>query len=320
MSGSKNHMESREKENVSNSSSGTTHLELLLFSLGQDNKTGRDELFGVNVFKVREIIPIPEITHAPDMPDGVVGLVSIRKEIIPVLDLQKICNINTDTKPQIMIITEYNNHVHGFLVHKVESIHRLSWKEMREPPPLLIKKMGGLVTAVSELKDKRLMMLLDVEKILTELSDEDTHCGYQLVEKIGISSDKKIFFVDDSSVARKQIARTLDKMGLKYLFGENGKIAWQQLDRLAQEAENRGNKLSDNINAILTDIEMPELDGYELTKKIKTDPRFTNIPVLLHSSLTSKSNAALGLSTGADDYIGKFEPQELAKVIAKHVK
>lgn len=313
-------MESREKENAVNASSGTTHLELLLFSLGEDKKTGRDELFGVNVFKVREIIPIPEITHAPDMPDGVVGLVSIRKEIIPVLDLQKVCNIDTNTKPQIMIITEYSNHVHGFLVHKVESIHRLSWKEMREPPPLLTKKLGGLVTAVSELKDNRLMMLLDVEKVLTELTDEDADVGFHLVEKISVKSDKKIFFVDDSSAARKQIARTLEKMGLEYLFSENGKIAWQQLDRLAQDTENKGLKLSDNISAILTDIEMPELDGYELTKKIKADPRFANIPVLLHSSLTSKSNTALGLSTGADDYIGKFEPQELAKVITKHVK
>lgn len=308
-----------EKANVVKTDSGTTHLELLLFSLGEDISTGRDELFGVNVFKVREIIPLPEITQAPDMPEGIVGIVSIRKEIIPVLDLQKICGIRTEAKPQIMIITEYSNHVHGFLVSKVESIYRLNWKEMREPPPLITKRMGGLVTAVSELNDKRLMMLLDVEKVLSELSDVEVDNDFNLVEPLSVRPDKKIFFVDDSSAARKQIARTLEKMGLKHLHCENGKTAWLQLDKLARDAEIQGRKLMQSISAILTDIEMPELDGYELAKKVKSDSRFEGIPIILHSSLTSQANINVGLSTGADDYIGKFEPQELARVIAKHL-
>lgn len=312
-------MRNADSEQALTTHSGTTHLELLLFSLGADKRSGRDEVFGINVFKVREILPIPEITHAPDMPEGVVGLVSIRQEIISVMNLQKICGIDTDHQPNIMIITEYNNHVHGFLVHKVESIYRLSWSEMREPPALLTKKLGGLVTAVSELNDSRLMMLLDVEKVLSELSDIDADNDFNKLSDISVHSDKKIFFVDDSSAARKQIIRTLESMSLKYDYAENGKKAWEQLDRLGNESETQGTPLRNQISVILTDIEMPELDGYELTKKIKTDPRFEGIPVVLHSSLTSQANISVGLSTGADDYLGKFEPQALAVVISKHV-
>lgn len=313
-------MSKEEKGQAIRTDSGTTHLELLLFSLGNDKRTGRDEVFGVNVFKVREILPIPEITHAPEMPEGIVGFVSIRQEIIPVMDLQKICGIDTAQKPSIMIITEYSNHVHGFLVHKVESIYRLSWSEMREPPPLLTKKMGGLVTAVSELRDKRLMMLLDVEKVLSELSDGEEDNDFNMVKDIRVDSNKKIFFVDDSSAARKQIARTLDTMNLSYLYAENGKKAWELLDKMGRETETAGYHLKSQISVILTDIEMPELDGYELTKKIKADDRFNGIPVVLHSSLTSQANVSVGLSTGADDYLGKFEPQALAAVVTKHVK
>ena len=312
-------MNNIEVNNLRKADSGTTHLELLLFSLGNDNKTHREEIFGINVFKVREILPVPEITQAPDMPDGVVGLVSIRQEIIPVMNLQKICGIHADVKPSIMIITEYNNHVHGFLVDKVESIYRLSWSEMREPPPLLTKKLGGLVTAVSELRDKRLMMLLDVEKILNELSDSEADNDFNILNDIIIESDKKIFFVDDSSAARKQIIRTLEKMTLSYIYSENGKKAWEQLDKLSNDAQEQGSHLKDIISVILTDIEMPELDGYELTKKIKADPRFEGIPVVLHSSLTSQANVSVGLRAGADDYLGKFEPSALAAVISKHI-
>lgn len=295
------------------------HLELLLFSLGIDLKTQRNELFGINVLKIREIIPVPEITQAPDMPEHVVGFVSIRNELIPVMDLQAICGIQTDARPSNMIITEYSNHVHGFLVNRVERIHRASWQDIKEPPLMITKRMGGLISAVSELPDARLMMVLDVETILNEIAAIEDEAQYDMVKPVSHSLDKKVFFVDDSSAARKQIAKTLDKLGIEYIASENGKLAWQKLDNLANELQESDQTVSDMIGLVLTDIEMPELDGYKLTKKLKSDDRFSNIPVLLHSSLTSQTNVVIGMDTGADDYVGKFEPQELAKVISKHL-
>lgn len=302
--------------NVKSNPEGLTHPELLLFNLGLDSKTGRNEIYGINIFKVREVINKPEITQAPSMPDGVVGFVSIRQEIIPVLDLQKICGIDCNEEPNIMIVTEYNHHVHGFLVHHVESIYRLSWSEIKEPPPLLAQKTDGLVTAISVLSDGQLMMLLDVENIIIRINGEMDDASLYSVTKHQKASSKRVFLVDDSSAARKQIIKTLEKMGVPYLTSENGKTAWLALERIAEEANQKKQNISDQICLVLTDIEMPEMDGYELTKKIKADRRFEGIPVLMHSSLTSESNKSLGLSAGADRYIGKFEAKELANVIS----
>ncbi|KKM87967.1 hypothetical protein LCGC14_1263610, partial [marine sediment metagenome] len=145
---------------------GTNHLEVLLFSLGKSIETGRNELFGINVFKVREVLNIPEITTAPEMPDGVEGFVSLRGEMVPIINLQKFCKMTSEDKPRILMITEYNTHIQGFLVSSVDTIQRLNWEKVKEPPQLISQKMGGLVTAVAELSDNRLVMIMDVEKVL----------------------------------------------------------------------------------------------------------------------------------------------------------
>ena len=154
---------------------GTNKLELLLFSLGTNVDSGRDECFGINVFKVREVLQIPEITRVPDMPRAVVGMVSLRGVLVPVLNIAEYTQIQTTQKPQILIVTEYNGHVQGFLVASVDTILRLDWSEIKVPPSMVIAKHGGLVTAVTELKDNRLVMLLDVEKILAETGGKN-HC------------------------------------------------------------------------------------------------------------------------------------------------
>ena len=150
---------------------GTNKLEILLFSLGQDDRTGRTETFGINVFKVREVIRPPEITAAPEMPDAVQGMVSLRGALVPVVDLAKFTGVRRDTKPEIMIVTEYNGHTQGFLVDSVDTILRLNWSQMKVPPEMLNAQMGGLVTAVTELPDHRLVMVMDVEKILSETTN-----------------------------------------------------------------------------------------------------------------------------------------------------
>ncbi|HUV99365.1 MAG TPA: chemotaxis protein [Gallionella sp.] len=294
---------------------GTNKLEILMFSLGKDARSKREETFGINVFKVREVMRIPEITRAPDMPASVEGMVSLRGVLVPVIDLAKYIGIESDCKPEIMIVTEYNGQTQGFLVKAVDNILRLDWSAMRVPPAMLLAEMGGLVTAVTELKDGRLVMMMDVEKVLSETTRYDDETVFQTVQPLG--KERLVFFVDDSSVARKQIARTLDAMQVKYTSAINGRQAWDELVKMAGNADATNTPLRKTLHVILTDVEMPEMDGYMLTRKIKADKRFSGIPVLMHSSLSSTSNQQLGKAVGVDEYVAKFEPQKLAQKLAQ---
>ena len=296
---------------------GTNKLEILMFSLGKDVRSGREETFGINVFKVREVMRIPEITRAPEMPPAVEGMTSLRGALVPVIDLAKYIGMESDSVPGIMIVTEYNGHTQGFLVKAVDNILRLDWSAMRVPPEMLIAELGGLVTAITELKDKRLVMMLDVEKVLAETghfgSDEMI---FKAVKHLG-KENRTVFFADDSSVARNQIARTLEAMGVRSISAINGRKAWDELSRMADYSETSNTPLKDMVQVILTDVEMPEMDGYMLTRKIKSDKRFNGIPVLMHSSLSSSSNQQLGKAVGVDEYVPKFEPQKLSQTLAR---
>ena len=296
---------------------GTNKLEILMFSLGMDLRTGREETFGINVFKVREVMRIPEITRAPEMPVAVEGMVSLRGVLVPVIDLAKYAGMSMDCKPEIMIVTEYNGHTQGFLVKSVDNILRLDWSAMRVPPAMLMAEMGGMVTAITELKDKRLVMLLDVEKVLADTGHFDSdELIFKSVQPLG-KANRTVFFADDSSVARNQIAKTLDAMQVKHLSAINGRQAWIELAKMADYADSAKIPLKDLVQVILTDVEMPEMDGYMLTRKIKDDKRFRGIPVIMHSSLSSSSNQQLGKSVGVDEYVPKFEPQKLSQTLAR---
>jgi two-component system, chemotaxis family, chemotaxis protein CheV len=296
---------------------GTNKLEILMFTLGVDKRNGREETYGINVFKVREVMRIPPITRAPEMPESVEGMVSLRGVLVPVIDLAKYAGIETDDKSDIMIVTEYNGHTQGFLVKAVDNILRLDWSAMRVPPAMLVAEMGGLVTAITELKDGRLVMMMDVEKVLSETTRFDSdEMVYKNVKSIG-KSDRTVFFADDSSVARHQIQRTLDAMGVKSIAAINGRQAWLELSRMADNADASHTSMKDYVQVILTDVEMPEMDGYMLTRKIKADKRFAGIPVLMHSSLSSASNQQLGKTVGVDEYVPKFEPQKLAQTLTR---
>ncbi len=295
---------------------GTNKLEILMFTLGQDNRTGREETYGINVFKVREVMRIPPITRAPDMPEAVEGMVSLRGALVPVIDLAKYAGIQTDDKADIMIVTEYNGHTQGFLVKGVDNILRLDWSAMRVPPAMLVAQMGGLVTAITELKDGRLVMMMDVEKVLSETGHFDA--DEMLFKSVKpLDKDRTVFFADDSSVARHQIQRTLEAMGVKFIAAINGRQAWQELSKMADYADASHTSMRDLVQVILTDVEMPEMDGYMLTRKIKADKRFAGIPVLMHSSLSSSSNQQLGKAVGVDEYVPKFEPQKLAQTLTR---
>lgn len=294
---------------------GTNKLEILLFSLGVDARTGRRETFGLNVFKVREVLKAPPVTAAPDMPGVVEGMVSMRGMLIPVIHLGRYTGIGGDVPPEVMIITEYNGHTQGFLVEAVDTILRLDWGSMRVPPDMLCGQMSGLVTAVTELPDGRLVMMLDVERILAETAPPADDSAFQTIRPLA-STTGIVYFADDSAVARQQITRTLDAMAVPHRCAINGLRAWQDLQRLADHAEILGEPVEEHVRLILTDIEMPEMDGYMLTRRVKADPRFRRVPVLMHSSLSSSSNEALGRSVGVDAYVPKFEPRKLAETVA----
>ncbi|HMV52116.1 MAG TPA: chemotaxis protein [Rhodocyclaceae bacterium] len=298
---------------------GTNKLEILLFTLGQDSRTGRRETFGINVFKVREVLRKPEITAAPEMPPSVEGMVSLRGSLVPVVDLAKYARVATETPREVMIMTEYNGHIQGFLVEAVDTILRLDWSQMRVPPEMLTANLGGLVTAVTELADHRLVMMLDVEKVLAETTNIDDEYMFKDIKPVE-AENATVFFADDSSVARSQIQRTLDAMKVPYNGAVNGRQAWDELDRVANYAISHGRNVRDSVALVLTDVEMPEMDGYILTKKIKTDPRFAGVPVIMHSSLSGMSNQHLGRSVGVDEYVAKFEPHRLAETLARMLR
>ena len=298
---------------------GTNKLEILLFSLGHDQRTGRRETYGINVFKVREVMRAPAVTSAPDMPSAVEGMVSLRGVLVPVIDLSKYAKVETSEPPQIMMVTEYNNHSQGFLVESVDTILRLDWGAMKVPPDMLTAEKGGLVTAVTEIADGRLVMLMDVEKILAETTNYDDEFRFKDIKPLEIKNCK-VVFADDSHVARKQVARTLEVLGVDSAGFINGLQAWNELKQMADHAQANNTKLKNYLHAVITDVEMPEMDGYMLTKHIKGDPRFNGIPVIMHTSLSSGQNAELGKSVGVDAYVAKFDPQQFATTLERVIR
>ena len=286
---------------------GSNRMEILLFSLGTQ------EIFGINVFKVREVSRTPFITKAPNMPTGVEGLISLRGNVIPVLALAKVMGIAEPGEPlgNSMMVTEYSKRTLGFLVHEVDRIIRVDWDKVRAPDNVT-SSSHNFITAITELQDGKLVSILDVETILASTFGEAVVGQIHPLEG---AHDVTVFFVDDSSVARKKIAETLDKLGVKHKHALNGLEAWTRLEGMAGHAQQRGLSLRDEVSLILVDAEMPEMDGYVLTRNIKSDVRFEGIPVVMHSSLSSEANRAMGKSVGVDSYVAKFDADVLADTL-----
>ncbi len=286
---------------------GSNKMEILLFSLGTR------EIFGINVFKVREVGRTPHITKTPNMPRGVEGLISLRGNVIPVLSLAPFLQL--DGAPaglgKTMMVAEYSKRTLGFLVHEVDRIIRVDWERVKAPESVLSSNQG-LITAVIELEGGGLVSILDVEQILANAF------GEALIVDIAparVPPDTSVFFVDDSIVARRKIAEVLDKLGVRHKHATNGMEAWTRLQGIAAHALQSGRNIRDEIRLILVDAEMPEMDGYVLTKNIKSDARFEGVPVVMHSSLSSEANRAMGKSVGVDAYVAKFDAEALADTL-----
>ncbi|MDR3353176.1 MAG: chemotaxis protein [Zoogloeaceae bacterium] len=286
---------------------GSNQMEILLFSLGTR------ETFGINVFKVREVGRAPRITKTPNMPHGVEGLISLRGNVIPVLSLASFLDLENKpaTMGETMMVAEYSKRTLGFLVHDVDRIIRMDWERVKAPEGL-ISSNQGLITSVIELDNGRLVSILDVEQILSNAFGEAVIVDIPPVRVEGTSS---VFFADDSIVARKKIIEVLDKLGVKHKHATNGAEAWTRLQAIAAHCHQTGRPLREEVNLILVDAEMPEMDGYVLTKNIKADARFEGVPVVMHSSLSSQANRAMGKSVGVDAYVAKFDAEALADTL-----
>ena len=286
---------------------GSNKMEILLFSLGTR------EVFGINVFKVREVGRTPRITKTPNMPRGVEGLISLRGNVIPVLSLAPFMQLEgvPSGLGKTMMVAEYSKRTLGFLVHEVDRIIRVDWERVKAPESV-ISGNQGLITAVINLDDGGLVSILDVEQILANAFGEAMIVD---IAPARVDPDTSVFFVDDSVVARRKIAEVLDKLGVRHKHATNGMEAWTRLQGIAAHCIQSGTSIRDEIRLLLVDAEMPEMDGYVLTKNVKSDPRFDAVPVVMHSSLSSEANRAMGKSVGVDAYVAKFDAEALADTL-----
>lgn len=270
---------------------GQNRLELLLFRLdGQ-------QLYGINVFKVREVLQCPKLTLMPKSSPVVCGVASIRGATIPILDLAMATGSGglKDLSNPFVIITEYNTKTQGFLVRSVERIVNMNWEEIHPPP----KGTGRdhYLTAVTRV-DNQLVEIIDVEKVLAEVAptSEVISVGVVDVETQHKAISLRVLTVDDSSVARKQVTRCLQTVGVEVVALNDGRQALDYLRKLVDE----GKKPEEEFLMMISDIEMPEMDGYTLTAEIRNDPRMQKLHIILHTSLSGVFNQAMVKKVGAD--------------------
>ncbi|KTB82295.1 chemotaxis protein CheV [Pseudomonas syringae] len=290
---------------------GQNRLELLLFRL--DGK----QLYGINVFKVKEVLQCPKLTIMPKSSKIVRGVANIRGGTIPIMDLAMATGSTgmISLVNSFVIITEYNTKVQGFLVHSVERIVNMNWEEIHPPP----KGTGRdhYLTAVTRV-DNQLVEIIDVEKILAEVApvSEEISVGVIDAEVQHKAVSMRVLTVDDSSVARKQVSRCLETVGVEVVALNDGRQALDYLLKMVAE----GKKPEEEFLMMISDIEMPEMDGYTLTAAIRNDPRMQKMHITLHTSLSGVFNQAMVKKVGADDFLAKFRPDDLAARVVARIK
>ncbi|WP_010286678.1 chemotaxis protein [Kurthia massiliensis] len=289
--------------------SGTNELEIVEFEVASNK-------FGINVIKVKEIIqPIP-VTFIPHAHPHVEGIVQLRGEVLPVVNMQKVLGVPTQnySEQQKYIVAEFNKQKVVFHVDNVTKIHRISWDQIEKPSDMY---QGGGSQVIGVIKrEDTMLLLLDFERIMVDINPES---GIRLesVKKLGerSRSDKKIVVAEDSPLLRKLLNDTLTEAGYTNIdFFENGKDAY---DYLAFSAT-RGD-IADYVQLVVTDIEMPQMDGHHLTKKIKTDAELQKLPVIIFSSLITDDLRHKGVEVGAEEQISKPEIAELILKIDEYV-
>ncbi|MBT9551301.1 MAG: chemotaxis protein CheV [Hydrogenophaga sp.] len=296
---------------------GNNQFELLLFRLGEAPGTDRRELYGINVFKVREMMVMPTITAIANAPAHVMGVANIRGQIIPVINLSAVVGCVPQSGHTILMVTEFARTTQAFAVEEVDQIVRLDWSNV-----LAAEGNGaGLVTSIAKLdgdtEKGRLVQVLDVEQILRNVmpTTQEAITPASVGAAVNLPQGAIILAADDSPVARMMIEQGLNAMGAPFVMTKTGQEAWERLQAFEDEAHAEGKTARDKVALVLTDLEMPVMDGFTLTRNIKNDQRFKSIPVVIHSSLTGTANEAHVSSVGADAYVAKFVASELAATI-----
>ncbi|MCP4596069.1 chemotaxis protein CheV [Neptuniibacter sp.] len=292
---------------------GQNRLELLLFGLETDQQ------YGINVFKVREVLQCPDLTEVPRQTSAIKGMAHIRGETIPVLDLSEAIGRQTVPKEQrqdcFLIVAEYNRRTLAFLVRKVDRILNTQWDQIMAPPTEI--GVENYLTAIFEYEGK-LIEILDVEQILADLYPMNTEVSKDVADdKVRERArEHQILIVDDSSVARNQMQRSLENLGIKVTSCNNGRMAWDLLRDMAD----RGSDVTEHFLMVISDIEMPEMDGYTLTSMIREDERMSSMHVVLHTSLSGGFNVSMVKKVGADGFLAKFNPDDLATAVVQRIQ
>lgn len=288
---------------------GHNRLELLLFRLG-----GRQR-FGINVFKVQEVIQCPPLTEVPHSHPVVLGIANMRGKTISILDLSLAIGAAPvdDPREKFVIITEYNRKVQGFLVDSVDRIINMNWEEILPPPKGA--QDGTYMTAVTQV-DEELVEIIDVEKVLKEVVGGQDEVSDGIIVDRDEEMPQHVLLADDSSVARNQVTRVLGQMGVEFTTANDGVQAFEQLKTWLDEGKDVENWLA----LVISDVEMPRMDGYSLTKAIREHPKLSHLHVILHTSLSGVFNKSMVQKVGANDFLPKWEPDTLAMIVQEHLK
>lgn len=288
---------------------GHNRFELLLFKLN-----GRQR-FGINVFKVQEVIQCPTLTQIPKSHSVICGVAHLRGKTIPVLDLSMAIGLRPLPRNDkcYVIVTEYNRTIQGFLVGSVDRIINIGWSSVKAPPTGAGKE--GYLTAVTELEGD-LIEVIDVEKVMKEVIGLREQASEDSIDRKVTGTGFRVLIVDDSSVARNQVKRVCDQLEVECDVLKDGLEAWEHLGRLIED----GADVESYYSMIISDVEMPRMDGYTLATRIKNEAKLKNIYLILHTSLSGVFNTAMVQKVGANEFLAKFDPDELVKTIQRRLQ
>ncbi|WP_446809877.1 chemotaxis protein CheV [Methylomonas sp. 2BW1-5-20] len=288
---------------------GHNRFELLLFKLVSKQR------FGINVFKVQEVIQCPPLTQIPNSHSVICGVAHLRGKTIPVLDLSMAIGMRPLSRDAgcYVIVTEYNRSIQGFLVGSVDRIINIGWEQVKAPPTGTGKE--SYLTAVTEIEGE-LIEVIDVEKVMKEVIGGREEASAEVIDSEIVSKNDHILVVDDSSVARNQVKRVCQQIGIECTLLKDGQEAWDHLSALVAE----GVDIQDRYSMVISDVEMPRMDGYTLATKIKADPNMKQIYLILHTSLSGVFNTAMVQKVGANEFLAKFDPDSLMNSIQNQLK
>ncbi len=292
---------------------GKNELEIVDFRIHEE---GYEWIFGVNVAKVREVLRMPKVTKVPNMPPEVEGMAEIRGKLIPVVSLARWMGLEEPPeRKKFLLHLEFLRENVGVIVHEAKRIRRISWSDIKKPPDTLNQKLGGRITGVVDTEDG-LLIILDFEGILHDIGLLKIFREEEALEEA--KATKKaytVLLVEDSSVARKIIRELLENAGHQVIEAEDGSQALEILNQHLERAKKEGKSVRDYIQVVITDIEMPKMDGLTLTKKIKETAGLMGLPVIVNTTLSDDTNREKAFRVNADGFIVKFDAQELISMV-----